>query len=103
MIIPTGLPLGRAFHAGEASSTLLRERLGAFQTAFQTDPRPGLVFECERLVFAEPDQQPRSAILKARLAPLMVSAMFNGRSLADSLDAGANPAVASATSATVAR
>ena len=90
--------------------------MGAFQTAFQTDPRPGLVFECERLVFAEPDQQPRSAILKARLAPLMVSAilkarlaplmvsaMFNGRSLADSLDAGANPAVASATSATVAR
>jgi DNA-binding CsgD family transcriptional regulator len=52
MIRPPGVPRGRPFYAGEGSSTLLRERLGAFQTAFRTDTRPGLVFERGRLTLA---------------------------------------------------
>lgn len=52
MIRPPGLPRRRTLHPDEGSPTLLRERLGVYQNAFKTDPRPGLVFERGRLAFA---------------------------------------------------
>lgn len=49
---PPGLHVRRALPVAEGSAKLIHERLELFRTAFRTDPRPGLVFEFGRLVFA---------------------------------------------------
>ena len=47
-----GLPREPLFRLSNGCSALLRERLDTFVVAFLNDPRPGLLFEYGRLVFA---------------------------------------------------